>query len=148
MARFPEIFGKSSTKYQRLASWLAARHGIVDSSLRDRFTAGGKVDITLNKRIYKKLPRVFQHLKENSEQIIKTLMEINSEELKHHWGLADDSGTYKKIDIWVEKIISYASEILPDSNRFIIHLLGISFRGIDSPLQVKEEMAKYGINLD
>ena len=42
MARFPEIFGRGSSKYQKLASWLAARHGIVDSSLRDRFSAGGK----------------------------------------------------------------------------------------------------------
>ena len=48
MARYPEIFGNSRTKYQRLATWLAGRHGIVDSSLRDRFTAGGQETVTIN----------------------------------------------------------------------------------------------------
>ncbi len=40
---FPELFGSSSVKYKRLAKWLVTNYSITDTSLRDRFSAGGKV---------------------------------------------------------------------------------------------------------
>lgn len=146
IARFPEIFGNSSAKYQRLAAWLAARHGVVDSSLRDRFTAGGKVDLDVAGVLYRRLPKIFQYLKDNCSQIIELVKNLPPEDAKYHWDLKKEPADCDKIDIWTEKLIEYASEILSSGSRpFIIHLLGSSFSQNEMPCSVKEEMAKYGL---
>src|SRR5690606_10177857 len=45
---FPEVFSSSSHKYEKIPAYLAARYGVVSSSLRDQFTAGGQVDIRID----------------------------------------------------------------------------------------------------
>ncbi len=146
MARFPEIFGRSSSKYQNLASWLAARHGIVDSSLRDRFSAGGKVDLEVGKNVYKSLPRVFLHLKNNASEIIVAVKKIAPEEAKYYWDLPFEPTNDQIISEWTKKIISFSSQLVYDSEKFIIHLLGISFSDKDCPFEVRERLAKYGLD--
>jgi len=146
MARFPEIFSRSGSKYQNLASWLAARHGIVDSSLRDRFSAGGKVNIEVNNHIYNDLPRVFLHLKNNAVEIIEAVKRIPSEEAKYYWDLPFEPTNDQKILEWTKKLISYSSQLLYGSEKFIIHLLGISLSDKDCPLEVRERLAHYRLN--
>lgn len=147
MARFPEIFGRSSSKYQNLASWLAARHGIVDSSLRDRFSAGGKVDLNVGGTIYKSLPRVFLHLKTNAHEIIETVKRLTPEEAKHYWDLSSEpTSTKRLLSEWTKKLILYSGQLFYDSEKFIVHLLGISFSDNDCPSVVKERQAHYGFN--
>lgn len=146
MARFPEIFGRSSSKYQNLASWLAARHGIVDSSLRDRFSAGGKVDLEVGNSVYNSLPRVFLHLKNNAVDVIEDVKRIQPEEAKYYWELSSEPTTIDQlISEWTKKLIFYAGKLLYDSERFIVHLLGISFSDGDCPSFIKERQAHYGI---
>lgn len=146
MARFPEIFGRSSTKYQNLASWLAARHGIVDSSLRDRFSAGGTVDLEIGNRLYNKLPRVFGYLYENSTEIIESVKRIPPEEAKFYWNLSYEPDGKQKVEEWAKKLMYYSRQLVYDSEEFIIHLLGISLSEQDCPLMVKERFAHYGFN--
>jgi len=146
MARFPEIFGRSSSKYHKLASWLAARHGIVDSSLRDRFSAGEKVDLELDNRMYNKLPRVFLHLKNNGCEIIEAVKKISPEEAQYYWELPFEPTNDQNILEWTKKLISYSSQLLYDSEQFIIHLLGISLSDKDCPLEVRERLAHYNLN--
>lgn len=147
MARFPEIFGRSSSKYQNLASWLAARHGIVDSSLRDRFSAGGKVDLDVGGTIYKSLPRVFIHLKTNAHEIIETVKRLTPEEARHYWDLSSEpTSTKQLLSEWTKKLILYSGQLFYDSEKFIVHLLGISFSDNDCPSVVKERQAHYGFN--
>lgn len=145
MARFPEIFGRSSSKYQNLASWLAARHGIVDSSLRDRFSAGGKVNLEVGGRLYNGLPRVFFHLKNNAKKIIKEVKRISPEEAKHYWDLPFEPNNDQKISEWTKKLILYSSQMLYDSEKFIIHLLGVSLSENDCPVEVREKLSQYGL---
>jgi hypothetical protein len=145
MARFPEIFGRSSTKYQTLATWLAARHGIVDSSLRDRFTAGGKINLVVNGKKYDKLPRIFQHLNENSKDVIEIVKRLPADDAKYHWRLRRKPIYHEKLDVWSKHVISYSSEILYDAREFIVNLLGTAFGQDESPPSVREEMIKYGL---
>lgn len=48
---FPEILGGGTTKYQRLALWLCSRYSIITSSLRDKFSAGGRGNIYVNEKL-------------------------------------------------------------------------------------------------
>lgn len=56
-ALFPEMFGKSQNKYERFTLWLVANHGVVSTSMRDNFSAGGKVDLEIDGTTYKGVPR-------------------------------------------------------------------------------------------
>ncbi len=145
MARFPEIFGKNGAKYKQLALWLAARHGVVAPSLRDTFTAGGKVSVLVNGTTYNKLPRVFQHLQENSHDVIEIVKRLPADDAKYHWHLRKKPTYHEKMEIWSKQVISYSNEILYDAREFIVHLLGTAFDQDDSPPCVKEEMIKYGL---
>lgn len=146
MARFPKIFGQSSSKYQNIASWLAARHGIVDSSLRDRFSAGGKVDLNVGGIIYKSFPRVFLHLKNNTLEIIEAVKKLTPEEAKHYWELSSEPTSVDQLlSEWTKQLIFHSGQFFYGSEKFIVHLLGISFSANERPSVVKERQAHYGI---
>jgi len=145
MARFPEIFSRSSTKYQRLASWLAARHGIVDSSLRDRFTAGGQVNLKINRKTYKSLPRIFKYLQENIEEVIEKVRTISIDDAVYHWKLNTNPIYNDLVNIWIEKIIEFSSDSLKNSRVFIIHLLSDSLGENHTSSLLREESSKYGL---
>ncbi len=147
MVRFPEVFGRSSSKYQNLASWLAARHGIVDSSLRDRFSAGGKIDLEIGNRLYSKLPRVFFHLKNNASEIIAAVKRLSPEEAKYYWNLPFKPTTAEnKILEWSKKLVFYSNQQFYDTEEFIVHVLGVSLPEKDCPREIRERLAHYKIN--
>jgi hypothetical protein len=54
MTYFPELFGNSNDKFGRLAIWLVTREAVVCPNVRDLFTAGGKIDIIVGKKLIKK----------------------------------------------------------------------------------------------
>lgn len=145
MARFPEIFGNSQTKYSNLALWLTARHGIVDSSLRDRFTAGGKVNLNVGGKIYKKVPKIFSHLQENAREVLKAVEQLKIEDVQHYWG----EKTYiseAPIDLWIKLVVEHSKKILPSAEAFIVHLLGSALGETRSSQFLREEMMKYGLS--
>ena len=145
MARFPEIFGRSQTKYQNFAAWLAARHGVVDSSLRDRFTAGGQQEIEINGNVYRNIPKIFYYLQSNAKEIIGLVSSLSVEEIRHYW---DFKGYLRKdelVDKWVQSVIRHSSIILPKAEKFIVHLLGDAFGERKSPPSLKEAMKQYGL---
>ncbi len=89
-AFFPEILGHNSTKkYQRFALWLATNCGIINTNIRDQFSAGGRVDIVTAKEVYKRMPAAFGRIQRYKELIIETLISANTEILKEHWMLID-----------------------------------------------------------
>lgn len=45
---FPEILSSSTTKFEGVASFWAAKHGVVSYNLRDKFTASGQRDISVD----------------------------------------------------------------------------------------------------
>lgn len=146
MARFPEIFSASRTKYQNFASWLAARHGIVDSSLRDRFTAGGQQTIEIGGCVYQKIPKIFYYLQNNAKEVINIISKLTIDDVRHYWDIKGYLRTDKIVDKWVSLVIDHASEVLPNTEKFIVHLLGDAFGRLDSPSCLKEAMEKYGIS--
>lgn len=81
-AHFPEVFSSGGTKYSRCAMWLASEHSIVSSSLRDNFSAGGKVDYGR----FGKVAKVFQTLEECRPYVLAALENATPEELYADWG--------------------------------------------------------------
>lgn len=146
MARFPEIFGRSQTKYQNFAAWLAARHGVVDSSLRDRFTAGGQQEIEINGTVYRNIPRIFYYLQNNAKEIIESVSKLTVDEVRHYWDLKGYLRKDELVDKWVQLVIRHSSIILPKAEKFIVHLLGNTFGERKSPPSLKEAMRQYGLS--
>jgi len=146
MANFPEIFSNSPTKYYRLATWLAGRHGIVDPSLRDRFTAGGQDEIKIGSVSYKRVPRIFLNLKRLAPQIFDYLENVDPKEIAHHWGLKKIPKG-KILDKWVDLLLKNASGTLKGAQKVVIHLLGDSRESSKHPLRLREALKEYKINI-
>ena len=106
MARFPELFGKSPTKYQALAAWLAARHGVVDASLRDRFSAGGQRTVKIGGKQYSNLPRVFEHLQQDLPDILRVIKHLSPDEAVFYWKLSTPPKASRLIEDWCKKVVS------------------------------------------
>lgn len=85
LALFPILFSRNPRKYSNLATWLAAKHGVVNPSLRDVFSAGGQETIEFNGRIFDSLPRIFSHLNDGL-RIIPAIVESQpKEDLERYW---------------------------------------------------------------
>ena len=83
---FPEIiYSRSSEKYKRLSKWLVANYSVVDSSLRDKFTAGGRATLTINGEIFSDLPKIFETFQNLSEQFIVEIKNVSSEDIEEFW---------------------------------------------------------------
>lgn len=77
-ALFPELFSNSPNKYERFTLWLVANHGVVSSSMRDPFSAGGQIDFNVNGHMYEHLPKKYGQLaacKNRVEEIVRTVDE-------------------------------------------------------------------------
>ena len=87
-AFFPEILSHSSTKkYQRYALWLATNCGVINTNIRDQFSAGGRVDIVTAKGVYMQMPAAFGRIQRYRDLILEILISANPEILKEHWSL-------------------------------------------------------------
>lgn len=87
-ALFPEILSSSnSTKYQRYALWLATNCGIINTNIRDQFSAGGKKDIATTQGVFKKMPAAFFRVAQYRDLIIETILSTPSSMLKEFWGV-------------------------------------------------------------
>jgi len=85
-ALFPEILGHSSTKkYQRYALWLATNCGIINTNIRDQFSAGGRVNIVTAKGIFERVPAAYGRIDKYKELIVETLLSTNEAVLKEYW---------------------------------------------------------------
>jgi len=84
-AFFPELLSNENDKFSRLAIWLVTKQGIVCPNLRDPFTAGGRIDIISNSRIYSSVPRIIYNLHSNFEGIRDVLQNTSAQELSVFW---------------------------------------------------------------
>ncbi len=146
MALFPEIFGTSLSKYQKLALWLVAKKGVLAPSLRDWFTAGGQETIEVNSREYEGIPRIFFNLKNNLDEVIKCVKNLDPVEAKYFWKAEDDLEIDMLLTSWLDLVIGYAEKSLEDKKEFIVHLLGFCVGEENSSLRLKEKMAEYGLD--
>ena len=89
-AFFPEILERSSTKkYQRYALWLATNCGIINTNIRDQFSAGGRVNIVTTEGVCERMPAAFGRIQTYKNLIIETIISANPEILKEHWMLLE-----------------------------------------------------------
>ena len=68
---FPEIFEKNNDKYKRTALWMCSRYSIINSSLRDVFSAGGKITKIGGVSFDKAVPKILYTLYLHKNIIIK-----------------------------------------------------------------------------
>ena len=99
-AHFPEVFSSGTTKFSRCAMWLAAEHSIVSSSLRDNFSAGGKIEYGQ----FGKISRIYKTLEDCREYVLKALEDATVEELYADWGLnyQDSYADFDKVIDWMQ----------------------------------------------
>lgn len=78
---FPEVLGSSPFKYLRFAEWLASRHGILCTNVRDVFGAGGKRTVTVGGLTIRNAPKILTTLLNNSSQVRAILSTVSEKEL-------------------------------------------------------------------
>lgn len=103
MTYFTEIFGSSNRKYDRFTLWLVANQGVVSTSMRDSFSAGGKVEVVTRKNVYKDLPQVFERIQQYKQDIQFELMTATTQKMLHFFG-ADMDDNAMRIDFWIQKV--------------------------------------------
>lgn len=84
---YPEIFSNDVNKYFRFTTWLATEHSIIDPSLRDIFSAGGKTTVTTDSETYHQVPRLFKKLQESSKVVRAELENADTDCLSTDWGV-------------------------------------------------------------
>ena len=83
--------------------WLVTERSVVAPSLRDSFTAGGRVDISLYGATYENVPQIFNNLRIYRKYIVDALENASIDELREDWnytGALEDS-LHSRITAWV-----------------------------------------------
>ncbi|MEA2088273.1 MAG: hypothetical protein U9O55_00300 [Patescibacteria group bacterium] len=84
MILFPEMFGNSTTKFERAAAYLITEYNAVSANLRDVFTAGGQMEIKIKrKKII--VPKIYYNMIVRAKAIKKKIDELPEDFFKHYW---------------------------------------------------------------
>ncbi len=124
---FPEIFsGASNKKYNRYALWLATQCGIINTNIRDSFSAGGQVNMETSNGIIIKMPASFGRLKTYKLQIQEIMNNIDEKYLMEYWDVEYISKN--RLRQWCEKIV----EVIPKTinQNFVWDILSVLFPSI------------------
>ena len=101
-ALFPEVLSSGNNKkYNRYALWLATKKGVINTNIRDSFSAGGKVDMLTKGDILIKMPAAFGRIKKYKRLIEKIITETKEETLQEYWGEAIQ---HDRITQWCKKV--------------------------------------------
>lgn len=105
---FPELLSSRQDKFSRMTLWLSTVEGVVTSNIRDKYTAGGRGEITYRKKKYD-VPKIIKNLIDSLEAIRSMLQDIDIEDLEDYWDVSVDmDSTYKQ---WCGLVAAQASEI-------------------------------------
>lgn len=115
-AFFPEIIGTSQDKYDNFSLWLVSKYGIVSTSLRDSFSAGGKVYMSVN-GISHLVSRSIYHLFEYRKEIKHLLKITDDNVLMDVWNVSKVQEN--KDEQWIELLIKMS----PESKNILSKLL-------------------------
>lgn len=105
---FPEVLRNGgTTKYNRFALWLATQRGIVNTNVRDSFSAGGQALLKTNSGIEVRMPAAFGRIKKYHLLIEDTINSMDETTLKEYWNTAivDDD----RIKQWCELVATEAN---------------------------------------
>jgi len=110
-ALFPEILGPSSpNKYKRLVSWMIGKYGVVSTSMRDLFSAGGKVSISTPRGVFNGVPKVFSWLKSVATSVQSVVEASSSDMLAQYWGVEVDGS--KHFATWLDLVTRESKKAL------------------------------------
>lgn len=85
-ALFPEVLSATSNKkYNRYALWLATQKGVINTNIRDSFSAGGKVEMLTSGGVIIKMPAAFGRIKKYHRTIRQTILDADEQLLKEYW---------------------------------------------------------------
>lgn len=117
---FPEMFSNSQTKFERAAAYLIAEHNAISPNLRDIFTAGGKVELSVNRKKVL-IPQIYANLKLNLKRIKQQLKTIDRKTLQHYWKLKQiDSDRFTLWAALIDKAAGSKSTTIKPSMLFKI----------------------------
>ena len=108
---FPEIFSSSKKKYHRAALWLTMKQSVISTSLRDNFSASGKVDVVLKNRTYSQLSRIYETLHNHRSIVRKILSETSIEELLNDWNVIEKLPQVEMnqvLNLWIFQVANIA----------------------------------------
>lgn len=128
---FPElIYSTGSKKYKRLAKWLVANYSIVDSSLRDKFSAGGRVNLEVRGVLFEKLPQVLGTLMDHFSEFKNSIQNTNLDELCLNWDSyhAETDSTQARYAYWYHCLSTNLKAAHPNELDFITSLLSEVYR--------------------
>ena len=112
MILFPEMFGDSTTKFERAAAYLITEYNAVSANLRDVFTAGGQMEIKVKrKKII--VPKIYYNMFVRANAIKKKIDELPEEILKHYWRV--DKLDKNRLLFWKKLFNKKSSDDLPVS---------------------------------
>ncbi len=104
---FPEVLQTSNPKkYNRYALWLVTKKGVVNTNIRDSFSAGGKISMRTCKDVEVLMPAAFGRIRKYHQLIEDTLNDIDKETLKEYWKVQAISDN--RLKQWCELVASSA----------------------------------------
>lgn len=106
---FPEVLRpKNPNKYNRYALWLVSEQGVVNTNVRDSFSAGGKVEMMTADGRMVSMPAAFGRIKKFSKLIADTLNGIEIDVLKEYWQVEQIASD--RLRQWCQLVINAAIE--------------------------------------
>ncbi|GHU43196.1 hypothetical protein FACS1894111_08400 [Clostridia bacterium] len=100
LALFPDLLSNSSTKYEGFSLWLVGTYGVISTSVRDSFSAGGQGTIRTDVGIFDKVPHVLLNIQKNSTQIALNILNADESVLEETWRTNKISSD--RIGQWIE----------------------------------------------
>lgn len=122
---YPEIFGNSSSKYNRFAVWLALNEGILNTCVRDTFSAGGQVHMTNSKGEKLRFPAVYGRINKYKEYVKEAIETFDNEMLSESWNVKI---TNNKVRQWCELVAKYGSRNIIDEYNKYLDILFLIFK--------------------
>jgi hypothetical protein len=99
-ALFPDLLSNSNTKYESFALWLATNHGVISTSLRDIFSAGGQGDITIQSDNFDRVPRILVNVYKNHADISQIILNTDKSVLCETWCVKEINDD--RISQWID----------------------------------------------
>lgn len=105
-------------EWARFTLWLVANHGVVSSSMRDPFSAGGKIDFEVNGHKYDHIPQKYGQLAANKDRVEKFVQTTEGETLSATWQVEHD-GFGDRMKNWICLVAKSAKTEKFDVEQFL-----------------------------